>query len=83
VLTFRSDLKKSYNCNQKVIEYALTTSMPDSSSEVLATAQQLFQPGLEIPMKKANQSKLQTTGDVILKAIELQDGDSSKTALSA
>jgi hypothetical protein len=41
--------------------------MPDSSSEVLATSQQLSQSELEIPTKKAK-SKLQTTRDVALKA---------------
>jgi hypothetical protein len=54
VLTFRGDLKKSYDYDQEAIEYASTTSMPDSSSEVLVAAQRLSQSELEIPMKKAN-----------------------------
>jgi hypothetical protein len=36
---------------------------------------------LEIPTKKANQSKVQTTGDIVLKAIQLQESDSSEVAL--
>jgi hypothetical protein len=39
VLTLRGDLKKSYDCNQEAIQYALTTRVPDSSREVLAAAQ--------------------------------------------
>jgi hypothetical protein len=81
VLTFRGNLKKSYDCDHEAIEYASTTRVPDSSSEVLTTPQQLSQLGLEIPTKKVNQSKLQTTGAVALKAIQLQEGDSSETAL--
>jgi hypothetical protein len=48
VLTLRGDMKKSYDCNQEAIQYALTTRVPDASGEVLAAAQQLSQAGLEI-----------------------------------
>jgi hypothetical protein len=41
VLTFRGDLKKSYNCDQEAIEYTLTTRVPELSSKVFAAAQQL------------------------------------------
>ncbi|XP_025791826.1 uncharacterized protein LOC112873010 [Panicum hallii] len=81
VLTFYGDLKKSYDCDQEVIEYGSTTRVPDSLSEVLTVTQQLSQSGLEIPTKKANQSKVQTTGDIVLKAIQLQESDSSEVAL--
>jgi hypothetical protein len=36
VMTFHGNLKKSYDCDQKAIEYALTTCVPDSSAKVLA-----------------------------------------------
>jgi hypothetical protein len=36
VLTFRGDLKKSYDCDQEAIEYAPTTRMPERSSEGFA-----------------------------------------------
>jgi hypothetical protein len=62
-------LKKSYDCNQEAIQYALTARVPDASGEVLAAAQQLSQAGLEIPTRKAS------------KSIQLQEGDSSKTAV--
>jgi hypothetical protein len=38
VLTLGGDLKKSYDCNQKTIQYASTTRVPDASGEVLAAA---------------------------------------------
>jgi hypothetical protein len=81
VLTLRGDLKKSYDCNQEAIQYASTTHVPDASGEVLAAAQQLSQSGLEIPSRKASKSSIQSTDDVALKTIQLQEGDSSKTAV--
>jgi hypothetical protein len=58
VLTLRGDLKKSYDCNQEAIQYALTTCVPDASGEVHTAAQQLSQAGLEIPMRKARMSQI-------------------------
>jgi hypothetical protein len=81
VLTLRGDLKKSYDCNQEAIQYASTSRVPDASGEVLAAAQQLSQAELDTPTKKASQSGLKSTGDVALKSIQLQEGDSSKTAI--
>jgi hypothetical protein len=81
VLTLRGDLKKSCDCNQEAIQYASTTRVPDASREVLAATQQLSQAGLEIPTRKASKSSIQLTGDVALKMIQLQEGDSSKTAV--
>jgi hypothetical protein len=81
VLTLRGDLKKSYDCNQEAIQFASTSRVPDASDEVLAAAQQLSQAELEIPTKKASQSSVKSTGDVALKTIQLQQGDSSKTAI--
>jgi hypothetical protein len=81
VLTLQGNLKKSYDCNQEAIQYASTTRVPDASGEVLAAAQQLSQSGLEIPSRKASKSSIQSTDDVALKTIQLQKGDSSKTAV--
>jgi hypothetical protein len=74
-------LKKSYDCNQEAIQYASTTRVPDASGEVLAAAQQLSHVRLEIPTRKASKSSIQSTGDVALKTIQLQEGDSSKTVV--
>jgi hypothetical protein len=81
VLTLRGDLKKSYDCNQEAIQYASTTRVPDASGEVLAAAQQLSQSGLETPSRKASKSSIQSTDDVALMTIQLQEGDPSKTAV--
>jgi hypothetical protein len=55
--------------------------VPDALGEVLAAAQQLSQVGLEIPSRKTSKSSIQSTGDVALKSIELQERDLSKTAV--
>jgi hypothetical protein len=81
VLTLRGDLKKSYDCNQEAIQYASTSRMPDASAEVLAAAQQLSQAELDIPTKKVSQSGVKSTGELPLKTIQLQEGDSSKIAI--
>jgi hypothetical protein len=36
---------------------------------------------MEIPSKKASKSSIQSTNDVALKMIQLQEGDSSKTTV--
>jgi hypothetical protein len=81
VLMLRGDLKKSYDCNQEAIQYASTSLMPDASREVLAAAQQLSQAELDFPTKKASQSGVKSIGNVAPKSIQLQEGDSSKTAI--
>jgi hypothetical protein len=41
VVTFRGDLKKSYNYVQEAIKYTLTFHVLEPSTEVFAAAQQL------------------------------------------
>jgi hypothetical protein len=58
VLTLHGDLKKSYDCNQEVIQYASIARVPDALGEVLAAVQQLYQDGLEITTRKASKSSI-------------------------
>ncbi|RLM64919.1 uncharacterized protein C2845_PM16G03570 [Panicum miliaceum] len=48
VLTFRDDLKKSYDCDKEAIEYAATSRVPKPCAEVFATAQKLTDTEMEI-----------------------------------
>jgi hypothetical protein len=48
VLTFHGDLKKSYNCDQEVIEYAATSRLTEPSAEVLEATQKLIDSEMEI-----------------------------------
>ena len=81
VLTFCGDLQKSFECEKEAITYASTNRLPDTAGEVLATAQQYSALGIEIPMKKTNRSTPKPPDSVGVKTIQLQQGDSSKTAL--
>jgi hypothetical protein len=48
ILTFHGDLKKSYDCNQEAIEYAVTSRVLEPSVEVFAAAQKLTNSEMEI-----------------------------------
>ena len=81
VLSFRGDLQKSFEREKEAITYTSTNRLLDTSREVLAAAKQLSASGMEIPTKKANSSAPKPPDNVGVKVIQLQDGDSSKTAL--
>jgi hypothetical protein len=74
VLSLHGDLMKSFNCDQKAIQWATSSRVPDTAGEVLTTAQQLSESRMEIYTKKSGQIKLPTK--VGMKAIQLQEGDS-------
>jgi hypothetical protein len=48
VLTFHDDLKKSYDCDQKAIEYAVTSRVPEPSAEVFVAAHKLADIEMEV-----------------------------------
>ncbi|XP_025815536.1 uncharacterized protein LOC112892619 [Panicum hallii] len=52
VLTFRSDLKKFYDCDHEAIEYAMTSCMPEPSAEVLVATQKLTNLEMEISSQR-------------------------------
>jgi hypothetical protein len=55
VLTLRGDMKKSYECDQEVIEYATTSRVPEPSGEVLAAALKLTNTEMEISNQRSSQ----------------------------
>jgi hypothetical protein len=82
VLTFRGDLKKLYDCDEEVIEYATTSRVLERSAKVLAAAQKLTKSEMEISSSRPSQSRVKPNpSDVGIKAIQLQKGDLSKTVL--
>jgi hypothetical protein len=82
VLTLRGDLKKSYNCDQEANKYAMTSCVPEPSTEVLAAVQKLTNSEIEISNQRPSQSRVKPNpSDVDVKTIQLQKGDPSKTAL--
>ena len=81
VLTFRGDLQRSFECEKEAITYASTNRLPDTAGEVLAAAQQYSASGSEIPTKKTNRSAPKPPDYIGVKAIQLQEDDTPKTAL--
>jgi hypothetical protein len=82
VLTFRSNLKKSYDCDQEANRYAATSRVLEPSAEVFAVAQKLSDSEMEISSQRPSQSRIKPNPtDIGIKAIQLQEGDSSKTVL--
>jgi hypothetical protein len=82
VLTFRGDLKKSYNYDQEAIEYSATSRVLEPSAEVFTAMQKLTDSEIKIPNQRPSQSRVKPNpSDVGIKAIQLQEGNSSKTAL--
>jgi hypothetical protein len=70
VLTFRGNLKKSYDCDQETNEYVATSHMPEPSAEVFAAAQKVTNLEMEIPNQRPSQSKVKPIpSDVGIKAI--------------
>jgi hypothetical protein len=58
VLMFCGDLKKSYDCDQEVIEYATTSRMPEPCAEVFSAVQKLTDSEMEIPNQRPSQSRV-------------------------
>jgi hypothetical protein len=82
LLTFHGDMKKSYDYDQEAIEYPATSRVPQPSTEVLAAAQNLTNSEMEISIKRPSQLRVKPNpSDVGIKAIQLQEGNLSKTAL--
>ena len=79
-LSLREDLLKSFECDKATIDHASTIRVPSSVNEIFVAAKEL---SLKEPMpsKKPSQSSVKPTGDVGTKAIHLQEGDNSKTAI--
>jgi hypothetical protein len=82
VLTLCGNLKKSFDSYHEVIEYATTSRVPKPSTEVLAAALKLTNLEMEISNQRPSQLRVKPNpSDVGIKAIQLQEGDPSKTVL--
>jgi hypothetical protein len=82
ILTLRGDLKKSYDCDQEAIEHTTTSCVPEPSAELLVATQKLTNSKMEISNQWPSQLRVKPNpSNVGIKAIQLQEGDPSKTAL--
>jgi hypothetical protein len=82
LLTFRGNMKKSYDCDQQANKYAATSSVLEPSIKVFAAAQKLADVELEVSNQRPSQSRVKPNpSDIGIKTIKLREGDPSKTAL--
>ncbi|XP_025828610.1 uncharacterized protein LOC112903572 [Panicum hallii] len=72
----------AYDCDQEAIEYTAISRMLEPSAEVFAAAQKLTDSEMEISSQRLSQSRVKpNNNNVNIKDIQLEEGDSSKTAL--
>ena len=81
VLSLQGDLKRSYDCDIKAIEFASTSQAPSPLMQVLTASKKLAQEDLEIPEKSSSTTKVKPAKESDVKTIDLGTGDKSKTAL--
>jgi hypothetical protein len=82
ILMLCGDLKKSYDYDHEAIEYTTTSHMPEPFAEVLAAEQKLTDSEMESSSQRPSQLRAKPNpSDIGIKAIQLQEGDPSKTAL--
>jgi hypothetical protein len=58
VLSLQGDLKISFDCDTKAVEFATTSQVPNAMMEIYATSKKLAPGELEIPEKSDNANKL-------------------------
>jgi hypothetical protein len=79
VLSLQGDLKISHDCDTEAVEIASTNQVPNAMMEIYATSKKLAPSEHDIPEKSDKSNKPQPHKEVLVKTIDLETGDSSKT----
>jgi hypothetical protein len=79
VLSLQGDLKISHDCDTEVVEIASTNQVPNAMMEGYAASKKLALSEIDIPKKSNKANKPQPPEEVLVKTIDLETGDSSKT----
>jgi hypothetical protein len=79
VLSLQGDLKISHDCDTEAVEIASTNQVPNAMMEVYAASKKLATSELDIPEKSNKGNKPQPAEEVLVKTIDLETGDASKT----
>ena len=80
-LTLRGDLRRSYECDTEAVEIAATSQAPSPMQQVFLASKKLSPTELEILENKLGSTKVKPASEKDFKTVNLQTGDSSKTAL--
>jgi hypothetical protein len=79
VLSLQGDLKISFDCDTEAVELVATNQVPNAMMEIYAASKKLDPSKLDIPEKSDKANKPQLAEEVLVKTINLETGDSSKT----
>lgn len=79
ILSFRGDLKRSYDCDTEAVQIAAKAQFDLEVQEIANMAHKMRQEDMESPAKKT--LSLSTTPDASTKKIILDDADTSKMAV--
>jgi hypothetical protein len=79
VFSFQGDLKISHDCDTEAVEIASTNQVPNAIMEIYAASKKLAPSELDIPEKSDKANKPQPAEEDLVKTIDLETGDSSKT----
>jgi hypothetical protein len=79
VLSLQGDLKISFDCDTEAVELVATNQVPNAMMEIYAASKKLDPSELDIPEKSDKANKPQLAEEVLVKTINLETGDSSKT----
>jgi hypothetical protein len=79
VLSLQGDLKISHDCDTEAVEIASTNQVPNAMMEIYAASKKFAPRELDIPEKPDKANKPQPVEEVLVKTIDLETGDNSKT----
>jgi hypothetical protein len=79
VLLLQGDLKISHDCDTEAAEIASTNLVPNAMMEIYVVSKKLAPSELDIPEKSDKANKPQPVEEVLVKTIDLETGNSSKT----
>jgi hypothetical protein len=79
VLSLQGDLKISHDCDTEAVEIASTNQVPNAMMGVYAASKKLATSELDIPEKSDKGNKPQPAEEVLVKTIDLETCDASKT----
>jgi hypothetical protein len=79
VLSLQGDLKISHDYDTEAVDIASTNQVPNGMMEIYSALKKLAPSELDIPEKSDKANKPQPAEEVLVKTIDLETGDSSKT----
>ncbi|CAN6216890.1 unnamed protein product [Urochloa humidicola] len=81
IIATKGDLKKSYDCDNEAVDYAMKATAEVEQKVLLAHAATPPSAEPDMPSKKSSKDKAKPADMVVTKEVDLLTGDPSKTAV--